>query len=232
MKSFLLSFLFVFTSYIHLLSQVDVNIAISYDDSLSYAVGYDVARSIRKMDVQIDKDLMMKGIVDALSDSASKPFLTDEEMTIIFQQLQQKNMQNVQQQQAEQGLANRTKGLDYITKMMAKDTNWKKTQSGLVYKITDSGNNKKPKSNNKIEVKYIGSLIDGQIFDQTNNSSVTFELDGVIPGWTEGMQLIGEGGVIELIIPAELAYGNNPPPGTPIQAGTTLCFTVELLKVK
>lgn len=204
----------------------------TFDQKLSYAVGYDVTRSIKKMDVQLDKDLMMKGIMDALSDSSSKPLLTDEEMAVVFQQLQQKNMQNMQQQQADQAAPNRAKGQEYAAKMMAEDPNWKKTQSGLVYLVVKQGTGKIPKQESVVRVKYTGSTIDGQVFDETGENSTTFEVGGVIPGWTEALKMMPEGSTYKLIIPAELAYGNNPPPGTPIQAGSTLCFTVELLKIE
>jgi FKBP-type peptidyl-prolyl cis-trans isomerase len=204
----------------------------TFEQKLSYSVGYDVTRSLKKMDVKLDKDLMIKGIVDALADSSEKPLLTNEEMELVFQELQKRNMQNMQQQQSDQAAPNRSKGQEYAAKMMAEDPNWKKAPSGLVYLVVKQGSGKIPKIDNVVRVKYTGTTIDGQVFDQTGDNSTTFEVGGVIPGWTEALQMMPEGSTYKLIIPAELAYGNNPPPGTPIQPGSTLCFTVELVKIE
>lgn len=204
----------------------------TFEQKLSYSVGYDVTRSLKKMEVKLDKDLMIKGIIDALADSSENPLLTNEEMELVFQELQKRNMQNMQQQQADQAAPNRSKGQEYAAKMMAENPEWKKTASGLVYLVVKQGTGKIPKATSVVRVKYTGSTIDGKIFDQTGENSTTFEVGGVIPGWTEALQMMPEGSTYKLIIPAELAYGNNPPPGTPIQAGSTLCFDVELIKIE
>jgi FKBP-type peptidyl-prolyl cis-trans isomerase len=204
----------------------------TFEQKLSYSVGYDVTRSLKKMDVKLDKDLMYKGIMDALEDSTSKPLLTTEEMELVFQELQKRNMQNMQQQQSDQAAPNRSKGQEFAAQQMAQDPSMKKTPSGLVYKVVKEGAGKKPGLTNVVRVKYTGKLIDGTVFDQTGEESTTFQVDGVIPGWTEALQMMGEGSIYKLIIPAELAYGNNPPPGTPIQPGSTLVFDVELIKIE
>jgi FKBP-type peptidyl-prolyl cis-trans isomerase len=98
--------------------------------------------------------------------------------------------------------------------------------------VVKQGKGKTPTVTNVVRVKYTGKLIDGTVFDQTGEESTTFEVGGVIPGWTEALQMMPEGSVYKLIIPAELAYGNNPPPGTPIQPGSTLVFDVELVKIE
>jgi FKBP-type peptidyl-prolyl cis-trans isomerase FklB len=204
----------------------------TFEQKLSYSVGYDVTRSLKKMDVKLDKDLMYKGIIDALADSSSKPMMTNEEMELVFQELQKRNMQNMQQQQSDQAAPNRAKGQEYAAKQMAENPDMKKTPSGLIYKVVKQGTGKIPAISNVVRVKYTGKLIDGTVFDQTGEESTTFEVGGVIPGWTEALQMMPEGSVYSLIIPAELAYGNNPPQGTPIQPGSTLVFEVELLKIE
>lgn len=203
----------------------------TFEQKLSYSVGYDVTRSLSKMDVKLDKDMMYKGIADAL-DSSAKQLLTNEEMELVFQELQKKNMQTQQQQQSDQAAPNRAKGQEYASKQMAENPGMKKTASGLVYLAVKEGSGKKPGPESIVDVKYTGMLIDGTIFDQSVDKPATFGVNQVIPGWTEGLQLMSEGSVYKLIIPAELAYGNNPPPQTPIQAGSTLVFEVELVKVK
>ncbi len=106
------------------------------------------------------------------------------------------------------------------------------TSSGLKYKITKESTGRKPKATDKVKVHYRGKLTNGTVFDESYKRGVPaeFPLNGVIAGWTEGLQLIGEGGAIELWIPGKLGYPNGQPPTIP--PGATLHFTVELLEVK
>lgn len=108
-----------------------------------------------------------------------------------------------------------------------------KTDSGLQYRILRKGTGAKPKASNKVEVNYHGWLDDGKVFDSSyrRGESISFGLNQVIRGWTEGMQLVGEGGMIELTIPSDLGYGDRgSPPVIPPRA--TLHFLVELIKVQ
>ena len=111
-------------------------------------------------------------------------------------------------------------------------TEFKKTESGLQYKILRYGSDPRPLPTDRVKVDYRGWLENGRTFDSSYRSPdpASFKLNGVIPGWTEGLQLIGEGGMIELIIPAELAYGTSDRPGIP--ANSTLMFRVELIDVE
>ncbi len=108
-----------------------------------------------------------------------------------------------------------------------------KTNSGLQYRILRKGTGVKPKATNKVEVNYHGWLDDGKVFDSSYKRSqpISFGLNQVIPGWTEGMQLVGEGGMIELQIPPELGYGSRGAPGA-VPPNATLHFLVELIKVQ
>ena len=122
------------------------------------------------------------------------------------------------------------KGKHYLDKFVK--SGGKLTESGLAYKIVKKGSDKKPKSTDSVEVHYHGTLIDGQVFDSSvdRKEKAEFPLNHVIPGWTEGLQLIGEGGEIELVIPSSLAYGDQ---GTlpAIPGGATLVFKIQLFKV-
>ena len=105
------------------------------------------------------------------------------------------------------------------------------TASGLQYIIEDKGTGIVPKAEDTVEVKYKGQLIDGTVFDQSpEGETVSFPLNGVIAGWTEGIQLIGEGGKIRLFIPSDLAYGEAGAGGV-IGPNAALIFDVELVKV-
>jgi|SRR5688572_10668591 len=203
-----------------------------FDQKLSYAIGYDVASNIKKMDFKIDKDLMVKGIEDALNDSTGKPLMTQEEMELVFQEFQKKMMENMQQQQSDLAAPNRVKGQEFTAKQMAENPGYRKTSTGLVYLVIKEGKGKKPGPESVVDVNYVGTLIDGTMFDKSGDTPATFKVNEVIKGWTEGLQLMTEGSKYKFIIPDDLAYGNNAPQGTPIQPGSTLVFEVELLKVQ
>lgn len=107
------------------------------------------------------------------------------------------------------------------------------TESGLRYRVLRKGSGKSPTVSNSVEVNYHGWLNGGKVFDSSyqRKKSISFPLNGVIPGWTEGMQLVSEGGMIEFEIPAKIGYGEGGmPPDIP--GGATLHFLVELLNVK
>ncbi len=107
------------------------------------------------------------------------------------------------------------------------------TASGLRYRILRAGKGPMPKATDTVTVNYHGWLDDGKVFDSSydRNKPISFPLNGVIPGWTEGMQLVGEGGMIELEIPSALGYGDRGMPGA-IPGGARLHFVVELLKIE
>ncbi len=107
------------------------------------------------------------------------------------------------------------------------------TPSGLQYKVVIEGHGKKPKATDTVVVNYRGTTIDGVEFDSSykRNEPIEFPLNGVIPGWTEGVQLMKEGGKVQLFIPSNLAYGPRGAGGV-IAPDATLVFDIELLKVK
>jgi FKBP-type peptidyl-prolyl cis-trans isomerase FkpA len=108
------------------------------------------------------------------------------------------------------------------------------TPSGLQYRVLRKGTGANPKATNRVKVHYHGWLDNGKVFDSSyqRGESIDFGLNQVIPGWTEGMQLVGQGGMIELVIPSDLGYGTRGTPGGPIPPNATLHFLVELLDVK
>jgi FKBP-type peptidyl-prolyl cis-trans isomerase len=109
-----------------------------------------------------------------------------------------------------------------------------KTASGLQYRVLRKGAGANPKVSNTVKVNYHGWLDSGKVFDSSyeRREPIEFGLNQVIPGWTEGMQLVGTGGMIELVIPSDLGYGPRGTPGGPIPPNATLHFLVELIDVK
>lgn len=107
------------------------------------------------------------------------------------------------------------------------------TESGLQYRVIEEGTGGSPGPESVVQVNYTGTLIYGATFDQSaENSPAEFSINGVIEGFGEGLQLMSEGSTFELFLPAELAYGDNPPPQSIIYPGATLIFELELVSVK
>jgi len=129
-----------------------------------------------------------------------------------------------------EGSKNREEGEAYLAANAAR-SGVRTTESGLQYEVMKQGSGIKPGPSDSVRVNYEGSLIDGTIFDSsyTRGEPVEFYLDGVIPGWTEGVQLMNEGSTYRFVIPPDLAYGTYG--SGPIPPESTLVFTVELLSV-
>ncbi len=121
---------------------------------------------------------------------------------------------------------------DYLTENAARD-GVTVTESGLQYRVLRAGSGASPSASDTVEVHYEGRLIDGTVFDSSyrRGETISFPLGGVIPGWTEGLQLMQVGAKHELVIPSDLAYGPEGYPGV-IPGGATLIFDVELVSIK
>ncbi|MBJ2161772.1 MAG: FKBP-type peptidyl-prolyl cis-trans isomerase [Muribaculaceae bacterium] len=123
-------------------------------------------------------------------------------------------------------------GNEYVAEIKAKDSSVKTTESGLSYKIDAEGEAAKPTANSTVVVNYTGRHLNGDVFDSTDGRGpATFNLQGVVPGFREGLMLIGKGGKATLYIPGELAYGPNGQPSANIGPNEMLVFDVELLEV-
>lgn len=192
--------------------------------AVSYCVGMSVAGSLMQQNLQgINPEIMASAIGDAFSGKPS-PYSPEQANEII-----QKYLSTAVQEQFK---GNKEVGEKFLAENFKKD-GVKTTVSGLQYEIVEEGKGKKPAATDQVKVHYHGTLIDGTVFDSSveRNSPATFGVNQVIPGWTEALQLMNEGSKYRLYIPQELAYGETPHPGGPIQPFMTLVFDVELLEV-
>ncbi|MCS5968329.1 FKBP-type peptidyl-prolyl cis-trans isomerase [Klebsiella variicola subsp. variicola] len=182
-----------------------------------------------KLGIKLDKAQLIAGVQDAFADKSK---LSDQEI--------EQTLQAFETAREDRGSAENGKKTRLRTKLKAKpsaiallkEKGVKTSKTGLLYKVEKEGTGDAPKDSDTVVVNYKGTLIDGKEFDNsyTRGEPLSFRLDGVIPGWTEGLKNIKKGGKIKLVIPPDLAYGKTGVPGIP--ANSTLVFDVELLDIK
>ena len=188
----------------------------------SYAIGINVGTGMSRDGIELDYDAFVQGIKDAYAGTNK---FTDEQMQEIFQQLQ-KDLEAKKQSGTAAEIA---KGAKFLEENK-KNPEVKETVSGLQYMVLQEGKGEHPQPTSQVTVHYTGKLIDGTVFDSSveRGEPITFPLDRVIPGWTEGLQLMTPGSKYRLFIPYNLGYGEQGAPGA-IPGGATLIFDVELI---
>lgn len=196
----------------------------SEEDKTFYAMGYMLGGNLQRLSLN-DKELqaLYKGVSHAAKKTKSEVDMTIYQPKI--QEMFKSRMTKVAQEEKKSGDA-------YLADYLKKNKNAKKTDSGLVYEVLKPGTGAAPKATDTVEVHYHGTLTNGDVFDSSvdRGKKISFPLNRVIKGWTEGLQLIKEGGKIRLVIPSGLAYGDNGAPPK-IPGGATLVFEVELFRV-
>jgi len=187
-----------------------------------YSIGYDIGRSLKRQLEGVDAESMALGLKDAMS--SATPALPETEMKQRFVAMQQESARKIPEKNKKEGEAflAKNKGAKGV----------KTTASGLQYKVLTAGTGKKPGPEDTVTVNYRGTLIDGTEFDSSykRGQPATFPVKGVIPGWTEALQLMATGSKWILYIPSGLAYGDRGA-GPIIGPNTTLIFEVELLSI-
>jgi len=195
----------------------------------SYAIGVEIGRSLDPISADLDFKALKHGMDDV---KAGKDLaFTDEEMEKIKMTVAQTLMEKQQQKRTAEGEVALKKGEEFLA-ANGKKANVVTTESGLQYEVLTEGNGVKPAETDIVTVHYKGTLINGETFDSSydRGQPIQFPLDRVIPGWTEGVQLMKTGAKHRLFIPASLAYGEMGS-GEKIGPNETLIFEVELLDV-
>jgi FKBP-type peptidyl-prolyl cis-trans isomerase len=197
----------------------------SKEQRLGYSIGTMFGSRMSQDFSDLDIKAFMTGFQDAFAGKEGQ--MTMDEVTQTIQAYQQEQMEKAQLEEQKAAEEAKAASAAWLKEKEAED-GVKKTESGLLYKVITEGTGEKPSATDTVEVDYEGSLSDGTVFDSSyqRGESISFPLNGVIPGWTEGLQLMTVGSKYELYIPADLAYG---PGGTgPIPPNAALKFVVEL----
>ena len=200
------------------------------DDKVSYSIGLDIGNTFKKQNMDINTDILMAGLHDAMS--GAKPLLTDEQVKETMTTYSQKMREKQAAQAKEASAKNSAAGEKFLAENKTKE-GVKTTASGLQYKVLKEGSGTPPKENDTVVVNYKGTLINGTEFDSSykRGEPATFPVNRVIKGWTEALQLMKPGAKYQLFIPADLAYGERGA-GQDIGPNETLIFEVELMSVK
>lgn len=201
-------------------------------DSVSYSIGFLQGSGMAQEGLNdIDINNYIAGLQKALEEE--DPELEMAAMQTTIQQYMMEVQQQQQMERSEQAEGNRAEGAAFLEEN-AENDDVSVTESGLQYRVIEEGTGDRPTAEDEVEVHYRGTLTTGEEFDSSHErgQTATFPLNQVIPGWTEGVQLMREGATYEFFIPSELAYGENPPPGSIIPPGAVLIFEVELIDIK
>ena len=199
-------------------------------DKVSYIIGMDIGKNFMKQSMDIDPDILMKGLKDALS--GRKPLLTDQEARETMTVFKKEMMAKQEVLAKKLGEKNKKEGEAFLAENKKKE-GVKTLPSGLQYRVIKEGTGRKPKATDKVLTHYRGTLIDGTEFDSSykRGTPTSFKVNEIIPGWTEALQLMKEGAKWQLFIPSNLAYAERGT-GHDIGPNATLIFEVELISIQ
>ena len=199
-------------------------------DKVSYALGLGIGQQLAQMGAS---DLNIDDFADAIKDviNGNELKVPHKDAQTIVQEYFRQQEERINAIRAEQGEAAKAEGEKFLAENGKKE-GVVTLKSGLQYEVLREGNGKKPKATDQVKCHYEGTLINGQVFDSSykRNEPAVFPLNQVIPGWTEGLQLMQEGAKYRFYIPYILAYGESGAGGS-IPPFATLIFDVELLEV-
>lgn len=195
----------------------------------SYLIGRNIGESLQADGLELDLDLLHAGLKEAAAGTESQ--ISDADAQAVMMKFQQDMQAKQAAMQAEAAAANAAEGTAFLEEN-GKREGVTTTESGLQYEVITAAEGPKPAATDTVQVHYHGTLIDGTVFDSSvdRGEPIDFPLNGVIRGWTEGVQLMSVGSKYKFYIPADLAYGDRGSPPR-ISPGAALVFEVELLSI-
>lgn len=195
-------------------------------EKVGYSLGYMMAEGNKGQVDDLNLDAFETGFRDGYEEKESA--LTQEQMQQVLVSYQEKKQAEMIKEMEAKAASNKEEGQKFLAENKTKE-GVQTTDSGLQYKVVKEGTGASPKATDMVKVHYEGKLIDGTVFDSSyeRGEPIEFPLNQVIPGWTEGVQLMKKGAEYELYIPSDLAYGETGTPG--IEPNSVLIFKVELL---
>jgi FKBP-type peptidyl-prolyl cis-trans isomerase FklB len=200
-------------------------------DKVSYSIGMDIGMTLKNQSLEVDPAILARGIKDSMT--GQKPLMTEQEIRDTIGAFQKEMMAKQQELAKQMGEKNKKEGEVFLAENKKKE-GVKTLASGLQYKVIKAGTGKKPKATDTVTTHYRGTLVDGTEFDSSarQGKPATFQVKGVIPGWTEALQLMEEGAKWQLFIPSNLAYGERGTQGGPIGPNAALIFDIELISIQ
>ena len=202
----------------------------SSTDSISYAIGFDIASNIQKPGVPLNPEMIQKGLGDAFA-SDSGAFQPDLVQSLI-KAWQQEAQENMLRERKETAQRTKTEGEAFLANNGQKEE-VTTTASGLQYIVLTEGTGDFPVDTSKVKVHYEGSLLSGEVFDSSyeRGEPASFTIGQVIKGWQEALKLMQPGSTYQLFVPSELAYGERGTPNGEIPPNSVLVFKVELIEI-
>ena len=202
----------------------------SENDRINYSIGYKMGSDLKGQRVELNAEQLLNGVQDALS--AAAPRMTPEAMSATLFELKRRIMALQQEERLQTAQRNRKQGEAFLAENATQEGTIV-LASGLQYSILENGAGKSPDKDDWVKVHYRGTLLDGKEFDSSyrREAPAAFQVDSVIDGWTEALQLMKAGDKWQLFIPPELAYGERGM-GSRIPPNSLLIFELELLSIK
>jgi len=199
-------------------------------DKVSYAIGMNIGQSMKKDSLEIDPNIFLRGMTDAMS--GGKLLMTDDDAKVVLTALRAEVTKKKEAEAQHISEANKQAGQQFLVANKT-EAGVVTLPSGLQYKILKEGTGPKPAATDTVVCNYRGTLIDGTEFDSSykGGQPATFAVNQVIKGWTEALQLMPVGSKYQLFVPADLAYGERSP-APQIGPNSTLIFDVELLSIE
>ncbi len=201
----------------------------SFEDKLSYSMGFEVGNYFKSAGGDIQKEFLLIGIEDAFK--GAEPTMSAEDMLSVKKEFAAKMQARQMAKLDEMKAKNKAAGEAYLAENKNKK-GVKVTASGLQYEVIKKGEGKNAGPSDSVKVEYTGKLINGTEFDSTakRGEPAEFQVDQVIKGWSEALQLMNPGSKLRLVIPSDLAYGENGA-APMIEPNSVLVFDVEMLSI-